>query len=239
MKSKSGFFVRLGLVSLLGLIGCQTQPSDQDPNQVMDPPPDTTVPPTPTNGSGKSFDHDDILGNIGNPFADGRQVLPADGQRMHVCGKIQYATLGRILAARGITTGAGVADSAGTLYTGGSNIMGVANYPARVAEADRNSTGGLTRMFDMLLAVAEELLPAAGGDRIGTGTACPGTTLYNADNTCNADGFACLIGVPLSAVQLMECSNAVKRIAMLSGNDMLRAKRMTIATIASSAYLCD
>ena len=45
MKSKSGFFVRLGLVSLLGLFGCQTQPSDQDPNQVMDPPPDTTVPP--------------------------------------------------------------------------------------------------------------------------------------------------------------------------------------------------
>jgi hypothetical protein len=194
---------------------------------------------TTPGGSTKSFDHDDILGNIGNPFADGRQVLPADGQRMHVCGKISYASLGRILATRGIATANVTADSAGLLYQSGANIMGVANYPARVAEADRNSTGGLTRLFDMFLAVAEELLPAVGGDKLGSGTACPGTTLFNADNTCSADGFACLLGSPLSAVQLSECSNAVKRIASLTANDMLRAKRMTVATIASSAYLCD
>jgi hypothetical protein len=117
--------------------------------------------------------------------------------------------------------------------------MGVANYPARVAEADRNSTGGLTRMFDMMLAVAEELIPTATTDRIGTGTACPGATLFNADNTCNADGFACLLGSPLTTVQLTECSNGVKRIASLTSNDIMRAKRMTVATIASSAYLCD
>ena len=57
-------------------------------------------------------------------------------------------------------------------------------------------------MFDMMLAVAEELIPTATTDRIGTGTACPGATLFNADNTCNADGFACLLGSPLTTVQL-------------------------------------
>ena len=81
------------------------------------------------NTSTKSFDHDDILGNIGNPFADGRQVLPSDGQRMHVCGKIMYQALGTILTTRGINIANPAADSAGVLYQGGANIMGVANYP--------------------------------------------------------------------------------------------------------------
>jgi len=189
----------------------------------------------------KSFDHDDILGNIGDVFSDGRQVLPADGQRMHVCGKITYDTLGRILTTRGIATGIASppADSAARLYQTGANIMGVANYPARVAEADRNSTGGLTRLFDMFLAVADELLPSAAIDRLGSGTACPGTTLFDASNNCNADGFACLLGVPVSTVQLAECSASVKRIASLTSNDILRAKRMAVATIASSNFLCD
>ncbi|HNK46166.1 MAG TPA: hypothetical protein PKL17_15375 [Pseudomonadota bacterium] len=239
MKRKSGFFVRLGLVSMLGLIGCQNAASTPDPTMDPTQPTDVTQPPVSPNTSTKSFDHDDILGNIGNPFADGRQVLPSDGQRMHVCGKIMYQALGTILTTRGINIANPAADSAGVLYQGGANIMGVANYPARVAEADRNSTGGLTRMFDMMLAVAEELIPTATTDRIGTGTACPGATLFNADNTCNADGFACLLGSPLTTVQLTECSNGVKRIASLTSNDIMRAKRMTVATIASSAYLCD
>jgi len=64
-------------------------------------------------------------------------------------------------------------------------------------------------------------------------------TLFDASNNCSADGFACLLGTPLSAVQLSECSNAVKRIASLTSNDMLRAKRMAVATIASSNFLCD
>ena len=238
MKSKSGFFVRLGLVTLLGLVGCQNQ-SEPDPNQVTNPPVDPVVPPTSPGGAMKSFDHDDILGNIGDVFSDGRQVLPADGQRMHVCGKITYASLGRVLTSRGIATGNTVADSAGLLYQTGANIMGVANYPARVAEADRNSTGGLTRLFDMFLAVSEELLPSPTVDRLGSGTACPGVTLFDASNNCNADGFACLLGTPLSALQLGECTNAVKRIASLTSNDILRAKRMAVATIASSNFLCD
>ena len=58
-------------------------------------------------------------------------------------------------------------------------------------------------------------------------------------DSCSADGFACLLGTPLSAVQLSECSNAVKRIASLTSNDVLRAKRMAVATIASSNFLCD
>ena len=238
MNSNSGFFIGLGLVSLLGLAACQNQTSEPDPNQVTNPPVDP-MPPTSTGGSTKSFDHDDILGNIGDVFSDGRQVLPADGQRMHVCGKITYASLGRVLTSRGIATGNTVADSAGLLYQTGANIMGVANYPARVAEADRNSTGGLTRLFDMFLAVSEELLPSATVDKLGSGTACPGVTLFDASNNCSADGFACLLGTPLSAVQLSECSNAVKRIASLTSNDMLRAKRMAVATIASSNFLCD
>lgn len=239
MKSKSGFFVRLGLVAMLGLIGCQNGTTTPDPNQQM-PPPDTTVQPPVSNGdSTKSFDHDDILGNIGNPFADGRQVLPSDGQRMHVCGKIMYDVLGTILTTRGVNTANATADSAGVLYRSGSNIMGVANYPARVAEADRNSTGGVTRMFDMFLAVADEMVTTTNPNGSITGTGCPGTALFLADNSCNADGFACLLGAPLTSVQLMECTNAVKRIASLTSNDFIRAKRMTVATIASSAYLCD
>ncbi|MBL8631868.1 MAG: hypothetical protein JNM40_01500 [Myxococcales bacterium] len=239
MKSNSGFFVRLGLVAMLGLVGCQNQAATPDPSQDPTTPTTPTTPGTTTPGSDKSFDHDDILGNIGDVFADGRQVSPTDGQRMHVCGKITYATLGRILSSRGIATGNTAADSAGLLYANGANIMGVANYPARVAEAERNSTGSVARLFDIFLAVAEELVPTTGTDRIGMGTACPGATLFDTGNNCTADGFACLLGSPLTATQLSECSAGVKRIAALSSNDFVRAKRMAVATIASSNFLCD
>ena len=77
---------------------------------------------------------------------------------------------------------------------------------------------------------------AAGG--FATGGAL-GATLFDASNNCNADGFACLLGAPLTATQLSECSAGVKRIAALTSNDFVRAKRMAVATIASSNFLCD
>src|SRR5207253_6592257 len=92
--------------------------------------------------------------------------------------------------------------SAGQLYSSGNLVIGVANYPARVAESDRNTTGGIVRLYDILIAAAEELLPDPTTDLLSKTTACMGVPFYKADNTCNPAGFGCFMGVPPTDAQI-------------------------------------
>jgi uncharacterized protein YhaN len=99
--------------------------------------------------------------------------------------------------------------------------------------------GGIGRdQFAATFGLDHERLRQGAQDLLATGGAL-GATLFDASNNCNADGFACLLGAPLTATQLSECSAGVKRIAALTSNDFVRAKRMAVATIASSNFLCD
>jgi hypothetical protein len=220
----------LGLSAALGLGACDnSQPATPTP---VDPMPAPVVPPGPD----YAFDHDNILGNVGDIFRDGRQVSPAEGERMHACGKIQYATLGRILTDRGVNVNNAANFSAGQLYSSGNLVLGVANFPARVGESDRNTTGGIVRLYDIIIAAAEEILPDAATDRLSTSKACPGAKLYNADNTCNADGFACFLGTPPTSAQLQLCNEMVKDAF---DSNILNRKRLAVAAMASPIWLCD
>ena len=94
----------LGLAAALGLLGCNNNTSLDNTT-----PPDAAAPAadlaneatSTTPGVANAFDHDGVLSDIGDIFADGREVSTAVGERMHACGKLQYAALGRILQTRG------------------------------------------------------------------------------------------------------------------------------------------
>lgn len=229
----------LGLAAALGLLGCSDTTIGE--NMILDagtpPPPDladvatSTVP-----GVANAFNHDGILGDIGDIFADGRQVPAAVGERMHACGKLQYGALGRILQTRGVNLANTANFSAGLLYTTGNLVIGVANYPARVSESDRNTTGGIVRLYDILIAAAEELLPDATTDNLSKSTACMGVSLYNPDNTCNPAGFGCFMGVPPTDAQIQLCNSMVMDTFDPS---MLNRKRLAVAAMASPIFLCD
>jgi hypothetical protein len=59
---------------------------------------------------------------------------PRYSSRIHGCTKMRYATLGNVLASRGVALGAAGADSAGRIYRDGRAALGGPNYPARVRE---------------------------------------------------------------------------------------------------------
>jgi hypothetical protein len=231
----------LGLAIALGTGSCGNGGGSN--NQT---PPDETIPSMPAIGDGNApnlaFDHDGTLNAAGDVFKDGRQVSVAEGEKLHSCGKIQVDTLGRILSTRGVNTANAVLHSAGLLYTGGKNVLGSANYPQRVAESDRNTTGGLVRLYDIVIAAVEELLPNATTDRLGSapGSPCAGATLFNTDNTCNADGIACFMGVPPTSGQLSLCNSMVQNPDVpFEMNNILVRKRLAIAALASPVFLCD
>ena len=227
----------LGLAAALGLFGCTNSSETLIPDAGTTNPPDLATVAGPGGpGVANAFDHDGILGAIGDVFSDGRQVAPEIGERMHACGKLQYAALGRILQTRGVNITNAVTFSAGLLYSSGNLVIGVANYPARVAESDRNTTGGIVRLYDILIAAAEELLPDMTTDRLSTSPACTGATFYNADNTCNPAGFGCFMGVPPSDAQIQLCNSMVMDTF---DTNILNRKRLAVAAMASPIFLCD
>ena len=227
----------LGLAAALGLVGCSTSTSETPTPDAGTAPPDLANVATPTTpGVANAFNHDGILGDIGDIFADGRQVAPAVGERMHACGKLQYAALGRILQTRGVNLANTAAFSAGLLYNSGNLVIGVANYPARVSESDRNTTGGIVRLYDILIAAAEELLPDATTDSLSKSPACLGSPFYNTDNTCNPAGFGCFMGVPPTDAQIQLCNSMVMDTFDAS---ILNRKRLAVAAMASPIFLCD
>lgn len=237
-----GLGASLGLV-VMGVGSCgDNKPVEEMPPVIEDPTP-TVVPMNPE----MAFDHDGTLAGVGDVFADGQQVPVEKSQRMHACGKITYPTLSRILSRRGVTVTAGTQCTdangsfdctAGSLYVSGNLVLGTANYPARVSESDRNSTGGIVRLQDILIAAAEALITGANPTGSFTSGDCMGASLFNAGTpaTCNADGFACFVGVPLTQGQLTLCN---QMLADPTNTDPTIAKRLTLSALASSIYLCD
>lgn len=241
LKSLASF----GLVASLGLAGScgggspQTMPPEEMP---MTPAPQEPAQPE------MGFNHDGTLTLDLDPFKDGLNVSREESERTHSCGKISYRTMGNILARRGLTVaGAGTQCNDGQpfdcqvrdLYRNGNLVLGMANYPARAAESDRSTTGGLVKMNDILIAAAEELINAGNATgAFAAGTDCATTALFDAQNKCLADGFACLVGVPLTQGQLDQCTSSVAGM-IGSGVPALDAKRLTTAALASTIFLCD
>lgn len=183
------------------------------------------------------IDHDDILDNVGDVFKDGRQVPPAEGERLHSCGKLRYKTFGAILTSRGINLGNQTANGAGALYTRAQSVWGTANFFGRIPENTRNSTSSVVGLQDILLAVAEELVTGMNPDGAWTTGVCSGSKLFNG-MSCDRDGFACLLGASPSQKQLDLCTNLVQDSA--SGvMDVLVRKRMATAALSGSIFLCD
>jgi hypothetical protein len=125
------------------------------------------------------------------------------------------------------------ADSAGLLYRTGNLSLGAPNYETRAGEPDRNTTGGITRLFDVLIAAADEMI-ANMPNRDECKVNGVGARLFD-QNGCNADGFSCLLGMPVSPVQLTLCNDMVKDF----GADVAQGQRLAVAAMAAPVFLCD
>ena len=188
--------------------------------------PELTVDPTAPN---HPFFHDEDVKDV---FGDGNQLPPTLSVRLHACGKISYESLGRMLASRGVDLGNQAPDSAGVLYRSGNLMLGAPTYEAKVAEALRSTTGGITRLEDILLAAAPELIANMGARPECQLDGQP-AKLFD-ESGCNALGLSCLVGAPVPAGAVSLCNEMVGRAA-----DKTIGQQLAVAAIASAYFLCE
>lgn len=180
------------------------------------------------------FDHEEEIRDV---FADGNQLPAALSTRMHACGKISYDALGKMLQSRGVNLAATADGSAGLLYQTGRLTLGAPNYDARSAEAPRSTTGGLTRLYDILVAAAPEIianLPNQEACKVGG----VGARLFDEAGRCVADGVSCLLGLPASADMVSLCDDMLAQAKAKNIAEPV-ARSLAVAAMASSVFLCD
>jgi hypothetical protein len=205
----------------------------------LPPPEGPAVPPTappPTSGNEEStFDHMNDY-NV-DPWALLEQMQeegpPEFSSRLHSCPKVRYGTLGRILSSRGIDLGNAAETSAGFIYSNSDQALGVANYPARIAEASDLTTASAAKLFDIWVAAAPEII-ASMPSRPECTIGGVGTSFFNEAGQCNADGISCLIGQPATLNHVQLC-NLI--LGQASTPELGRV--IAVAALASAAHTCE
>src|SRR5262249_4406403 len=129
--------------------------------------------------------------------------------RMHGCEKINYSALGNFLSARGVNIKSTTANSAGELYAKATDTFGIPAVDSRTREPSFLTTAGATKMFDIFMQAASEIIA-----NIGSMTNAPACTHAGANptmfdstgTTCNADAVSCLIGRPATPNDVLLCN---------------------------------
>jgi hypothetical protein len=200
---------------------------------------DNTPPAGSTSGgSDTTFDHDnsqispwDLLDRI---LAEGPPRFTA---HVHSCAKPRYATLGNILASRGVNIKNTAQLSAGQLYQDGFNAFGGDNYANRIRENIGITTSGASREFDIFAAAADEIVAA-----MPTLPACTvggvGAVMFNASNQCDATGIQCLLGYTPDGTNFARYLDFCN-LTVTSASDVATGKRMAVASILAAAYTCE
>jgi len=187
-------------------------------------------------GDGNTFNHDgDGLGPETDPFAvlarTQQEGAPEISTKMHSCQKMHYTTVGNVLASFGVNMAATAATSAGALYKGGSQAMGAPNYGARVPESIELSTAGATKLFDIFVQAAPEIITAFPTKALKAGVA---VQLIGTDGKFTSDGIAFLQGSPATQAQLDLANNILG-----SASTPAIGQTLAVATLLAAAHTCE
>ncbi len=158
-----------------------------------------------------------------------RDGPPRYTSRVHGCAKMRYLTLGNVLESRGVALGAAGEVSAGALYRDGRAALGAASYAARIRETVALGLATTSKLFDILVQAAPEIIARMPGR-----PECGGAALFDAAGRCTADGVSCLIGVPATPTHLQVCEQTVSRAA-----DVESGRRLAVAVLAAAAHTCE
>jgi hypothetical protein len=158
-----------------------------------------------------------------------REGPPRYASRVHGCTKIRYGTLGNVLASRGVALGAAGEVTAGKIYRDGKAALGGPNYAARVRENIELGLATTSKVFDIFVQAAPEIIAG-----MPARAECGGAALFDAANHCNPDGVSCLLGVPATPTHLEICNQTVTRAA-----DVQSGKNLAVAVLAAAAHTCE
>jgi hypothetical protein len=226
-----------------------SEPTSPNPAPVGDPastgggntggttPTDPTLGTSPTTGGtpDNTFDHEsnqtdpfEVLGRIQE------QGAPEVSSRMHSCQKLKYATLGAVLKQLGVNLAkTGTPPSAGQLYAAGAGALGAPSYGARLAESIELTTAGATKLFDIFVQAAPEVIAA-----MPTNAACmvagQATSMFDAQGACTIAGIACLQGAPATQAQKDLCDQV-----LTEASSPAIGKTIAVATILAAQHTCE
>lgn len=213
----------------------------------------STEAPTPggmTSGKdGNTFDHFNDPGASGqkDPFEilkeRAQEGPPEVRSRLHSCTKIPYASLGDFLTSRGVnlaaTSSGGAPKTAGELYKGGTDAMGVARYDARESEVYFHTTAGATKLFDIFVQSAPEIIA-----NIQSVEACKingaGKPMFDAaTGACVYESLSCVMGRPATEDDMTLCNLMLAQAAKGDTKDLNTKRNITVAAFLSAAHTCE
>jgi hypothetical protein len=216
--------------TLVALVGCQQDASDSLTSH-QEPWSQSSL----AAGAGNTWNHQAQSVGGQNGITDPTQVVLDDQAigtpdvvaRLHGAQKLQYATLGAILADLGVDMTSTTPDSAGDLYATGQGPLGVAVYSSRVPEMIIPSTSALAKEYDVFAAAATEILKS----NLATSTRCPGTQLVDSTGAFTSDGISCLIGKPAKPDHLTLANQLVSQAP-----DTATGQQLAVATLLAAAH---
>lgn len=210
-----------------------------------------TVTSTDTDAAGDEDNTFDHFNDPSDPFDILKQHFdegpPEIRGRLHSCTKVSYVSLGEFLKSRGVNldavAGAGQPKTAGQLYKEGRDSLGVANYDAREPEAYFHTTAGATKLFDILVQAAPEMIanvqnvPACQVQ--GVGKPMFETAEGPTKGQCVYESLSCIMGRPAKPEDMKLCNTMVQHAAPGNQADLDLKRRITIAAFLSAAHTCE
>lgn len=204
-------------------------------------PPDFQAPPAPgstatgTTGSvDTTFNHENEDLDVWDLLARLQDEGPPEySAHVHSCPKMRYSTLGRVLASRGVDIGANGDTSAGRMYRTGDQALGVANYGARVPEASELTAASASKLFDLFVAAAPEII-ARMPERAECTVGGVAAHVFNAQGQCDPSGLTCLMGVPAQPGHLEICNRILARASTPE-----IGRTLAVASILAAAHTCE
>ncbi|HTL31681.1 MAG TPA: hypothetical protein VL326_01075 [Kofleriaceae bacterium] len=162
-----------------------------------------------------------------------REGPPRYTSRLHSCAKMRVATLGNVLASRGVNLAATQELSAGRMYRTSAVALGAANYPARTRENIELGVATASKIFDIYVQAAPEIIAAIPVRPECARNGQP-AQLFDSSNHCVESGFSCLIGTRATPQHLAVCNETIKR-----ANDPETGKQLAVALLAAAAHTCE
>jgi len=162
-----------------------------------------------------------------------REGPPRYTSRLHSCAKMHVATLGNVLASRGVDLASTTDLSAGRIYQASKIALGAANYAARTRENIELGVATASKIFDIYVQAAPEIIAKMPSRPECQRNGQP-AQLFDSSNRCVEAGVSCLIGTRATPEHLAVCNETIKRAA-----DPESGKRLAVALLAAAAHTCE
>lgn len=162
--------------------------------------------------------------------------------RLHSCQKVSYSSLQNLLVSRGVDINlVSNPDSAGELYKGAKDTFGVPPIDSRANERSFHTTAEATKLFDIFLRAAPEIVANIGNPQAAPACVLNGNSkpMFDANGQCVFESVSCLLGRPATPDDMTLCNTLVSKADPSNQNDVTNKRYIAVATILAAGHTCE